>query len=78
MHQSCAVVLGAQTTTAQLHPGQDAFEFDQGDVTRESEPITVLVLLHPGQDAFEFDQGDVTGESEPITVLVFLSESLGI
>ena len=35
---------GARATTAQLYPGRDTFEFDQGHVTK-NQPITVLVLL---------------------------------
>ena len=31
-------------TTAQLYPGRDTFEFDQGHVTN-NQPITVLALL---------------------------------
>ena len=34
----------AGATTAQLYPGQDTFELDQGHVTK-NQPITVLVLL---------------------------------
>jgi len=30
-------------TTAQLHPGRDTFEFDQGHVTK-NQPITELIL----------------------------------
>ena len=30
--------------TAQLYPGRDTFEFDQGHVTK-NQPITVLILL---------------------------------
>ena len=33
-----------RATTAQLYPGQDTFEFDQGHVT-PNQPITVLILL---------------------------------
>ena len=33
-----------QLTTAQLYPGRDTFEFDQGHVTK-NKPITVLILL---------------------------------
>ena len=44
LKQSCAVVIGARATTAQLHPGHNRFEFDQGHVTK-NQPITVLVLL---------------------------------
>ena len=39
-----AVVFGAGATTAQLYPGWDTFEFDQGHVTK-NQPITVLILL---------------------------------
>ena len=35
---------GMQATTAQLYPGRDTFEFDQGHVTK-NQPITVLILL---------------------------------
>ena len=42
--QSCAVVIGAQTTTAQLYPSWNTLEFDQGHVIK-NQPITVLVLL---------------------------------
>ena len=35
---------GVQATTAQLYPGRDTFEFDQGHVTK-NQPITVLILL---------------------------------
>ena len=42
--QSCAVVIGGRAKTAQLYPGHNRFEFDQGHVT-ENHPITVLVLL---------------------------------
>ena len=34
MHWSRVVVFGALATTAQLYPGQDTFEFDQGHVTK--------------------------------------------
>ena len=33
-----------QATTAQLHPGRDTFEFDQGHVTK-NQLITVRILL---------------------------------
>ena len=33
-----------RATTAELHPGQDTFAFDQGHMTK-NQPITVLVLL---------------------------------
>ena len=33
-----------RATTAELYPGRDTFEFDQGHVTK-NQPITVLVLL---------------------------------
>ena len=33
-----------RATTAQLHPGRDTFEFDQGHVTK-NQPITVLISL---------------------------------
>ena len=33
-----------RATTAQLYPGRDIFEFDQGHVTK-NQPITVLILL---------------------------------
>ena len=33
-----------RATTAQLYPGRDTFEFDQGQVTK-NQPITVLILL---------------------------------
>ena len=39
-----AVVFGARATTAQLYPGRDTFEFDQGQVAK-NQPITVLILL---------------------------------
>ena len=39
-----AVVFGMWATTAQLYPGQDTFEFDQGHMTK-NQPITVLILL---------------------------------
>ena len=39
-----AVVFNARATTAQLFPGRDTFEFDQGNVTKK-QPNTVLVLL---------------------------------
>ena len=39
-----AFLFGAQATTAQLYPGWDTFEFDQGHVTK-NQPIAVLVLL---------------------------------
>ena len=42
--QKHAVVFGARATTAQLYPGRDTFEFDQGHVTK-NQPITMLVLL---------------------------------
>ena len=32
---------GVRATTAQLYPGRDTFEFDQGHVTK-NQPITVL------------------------------------
>ena len=35
---------GMRATTAQLYPGRDSFEFDQGHVTK-NQPITVLNLL---------------------------------
>ena len=40
--QKHAVVFGTRATTAQLYPGRDTFEFDQGHVTK-NQPITVLV-----------------------------------
>ena len=33
-----------RATTAQLYPGRDTFEFDQGHVAK-NQPITVLILL---------------------------------
>ena len=33
-----------RATTAQLHPGWDTFEIDQGHVTK-NQPITMLILL---------------------------------
>ena len=33
-----------RATTAELYPGQDTFEFDQGHVTKH-QPITVRILL---------------------------------
>ena len=33
-----------RATTAQLYPGRETFEFDQGHVTK-NKPITVLILL---------------------------------
>ena len=33
-----------RATTAQLYPGRDTFEFDQGHMTK-NQPITVLILL---------------------------------
>ena len=39
---------GARATTAQLYPGRDTFEFDQGYVTK-NQPVTVLVLLSENQ-----------------------------
>ena len=33
----------ARATTAQLYPGQNTFEFDQGHMTK-NQPFTVLVL----------------------------------
>ena len=44
MHCSRAVVFDARTTTAQLYPGRDTFEFDQGHVTKNLR-ITMLLLL---------------------------------
>ena len=41
MLQKHAVVFGARATTAQLYPGRDTFEFNQGHVTK-NQPITVL------------------------------------
>ena len=35
---------GVRATTAQLYPGRDTFEFDQGHVTK-NQPITALILL---------------------------------
>ena len=35
---------GVWATTAQLYPGQDTFEFDQGQVTK-NQPITVLISV---------------------------------
>ena len=35
---------GVRATTAQLYPGRDTFEFDQGHVTN-NQPIIVLILL---------------------------------
>ena len=40
-----AVVFGARATTAQLYPGRDTFEFDQGHVTK-NKPIALLILLN--------------------------------
>ena len=34
----------AHTTTDQLYPDRDTFEFDQGHMTK-NQPITMLVLL---------------------------------
>ena len=48
LKQSCAVLFGARATTAQLYPGRDTFEFDQGYVTK-NQPVTVLVLLTENQ-----------------------------
>ena len=39
-----AVVFQARATRAQMYPGRDTFEFDQGHVTK-NQTITVLVLL---------------------------------
>ena len=39
------ITCDARTTTAQLYPDQDTFEFDQGHVTK-NQPITMLVLLN--------------------------------
>ena len=44
MWQKHAVVFGTQTTIAQLYPGQDTFEFDQGHMTK-NQPIAMLILL---------------------------------
>ena len=33
-----------QATTAQLYPGRDTFDFDEGYATK-NQPITVLILL---------------------------------
>ena len=33
-----------RTTTVELYPDQDKFEFDQGHVT-ENQPITMIVLM---------------------------------
>ena len=33
-----------RVTTAQLYPGRDTFEFDQGHVTK-NQPVTVLIFL---------------------------------
>ena len=33
-----------EATAAQLYPDRDAFEYDQGHVTK-NQPITVLILL---------------------------------
>ena len=44
MYWSRAVVFRAQATTAQLYPGQDTFEFDQGHMAK-NQPITVAILL---------------------------------
>ena len=41
MWQKHPVVFGARATTAQLYPGRDTFEFNQGHVTK-NQPITVL------------------------------------
>ena len=35
---------GVRATTAQLYPGRDTFDFDQGHMTK-NQPITVLILL---------------------------------
>ena len=35
---------GVRETTAQLYPGRDTFEFDQGHVAK-NQPITMLILL---------------------------------
>ena len=35
---------GVRATIAQLYPGRDTFEFDQGHVIK-NRPITVLILL---------------------------------
>ena len=39
-----AVVFGTGATTAQLYPGWNTFEIDQGHVTKY-QPITMFVLL---------------------------------
>ena len=44
MHWSRAVEFGTRAGTAQLYPGRDRFEFDQGHVTK-NQPITMLILL---------------------------------
>ena len=38
-----------RATTAQLYPGRDTFEFDQGHMTK-NQPITVLILLSESLD----------------------------
>ena len=35
---------GKRATTAQLYPGRDTFEFDQGHMTK-NQPVAVLILL---------------------------------
>ena len=36
---------GVRATTAQLYPGRDTFEFDQGHVAK-NQPVAVLILLN--------------------------------
>ena len=42
-------VFGARATTAQLYPGRDTFQSDQGQVI-SNQPIIVLVLLSESLD----------------------------
>ena len=43
--QKRAVVFGARETTAQLYPGWDAFEFDQGHVTKNQSKCSFYWVL---------------------------------
>ena len=39
-----AVVFGTRAINAQLYPGRETFQLDQGHVTK-NQPITLLILL---------------------------------
>jgi len=53
-------------TTAQLYPGRDTFEFEQGHVTK-NQPITELIF--PREEA----EGNIEGLKTKLTVSMWAS-----